>query len=132
MTLQATTALANVTLTTAYSGNQSAAIVIRSRSPVLFVKYTNGDETDLRVQLEISDDGGTTWYLPTTSAGVSLAVVLTVTATGNYRVNLPLVTDGNEFIGNFLSSEQRVRISVLGTSASGSAGTATVTIAGDS
>lgn len=120
------TVLDNATLTAAYAGNQEVRQMRSAGSIIAFVDYSKGDETSMELQFEMSHDG-TNFFVPTTSAGVSLAQILTVTATGKYRVNIPLVSDGTEIIGAIGQPEAHYRLSAKATGGTPT-GTCTVEI----
>ena len=83
----------------------------------------------MEIKMEVSDESTpSTWYSPTTSAGVDLSQILTVSASGSYRASIPLRTDGTEVLGPLGSGERNIRISAKGTGAGSTGGTVTVKV----
>lgn len=77
-----------VTLTSSYSAHTILSVDEQNFLGLL-VKYTKGDETSLQYKVDISVDGGTTWFQQTTEtvSGGTITVAVaerTVAATGNY------------------------------------------------
>ncbi len=103
-----------VTLTTVYTGNESAALPRKGGRPVLLIDYAKGTETSMEVQLEIAENADVTtidYYLPSDDAGASLAQVFTVGASGKYRVAI----SEKAGVGPLATEEQSYRLSAKGT-----------------
>jgi hypothetical protein len=124
------TALDNVQVTESFADNRSLGVRLSAGGVILLVSYTTGTESALEVRVETSSDVAppATWYLPTTSQGVDLSVALSVSATGNYRVSLPFVTDGNELVGPLGTGESLLRVSVRGVGAGSTGGSVSVKV----
>jgi hypothetical protein len=105
--MAAFTVFDNVVLTATYAGNQ-VVVDTAASGFALLIDYTNGDETSLQVQVEVSDDN-VTWFLPADGTGSSLAEVLTTTTTGQYRIHV------SDIIGLFQAGERYCRVSVKAT-----------------
>lgn len=93
----------------------------------LLVKYTKGDETTMELKVEVSVDGGTTWYRQTVESPTGGSIAVTAaervyTGTGNYATNItplkvPMTPTG--------SAKGQIRVSYKGT---GSTPTGTLTL----
>lgn len=112
----------NVTLTTAYTGNQVEFDCYGDI--IVFLDYTKGAETGMAMKVEISPDNGVTWYDRVNSAGVLFNTFADfLVATGKYMSNISKKPAGNGELFGPLKGE-RVRISVQGTA--GANGTLTM------
>jgi hypothetical protein len=81
-----------VTITSSYTAH-TVISVDEQNFLGLLVKYTKGDETSLQLKVEVSVDGGTTYYQQTvdtpTGGAISVAAAeRTYTGTGNYATSI--------------------------------------------
>lgn len=133
--MTSTVALNNVTLTSAFSGNQSAAIGVGHGNLVALINYTQDTETSMQLQLEISPntarDSSQVWYLPITSDGTAASQILTTTSGGLFRLHISEIVVGGEELGWLVSGERSIRISAQATTPGSTPGTVTVTLVGN-
>lgn len=127
-----TTALSGVTLTSAYSGNQSSAVEVGYGVMAILVSYTKGTEASVELKLEYSDENSATpvtWYVPTASNGTDMSEILSVSTTGDYEVSVSMITGPDAQMGPIPPGVRRLRISAKATTPGSVPGTVTVKVA---
>ena len=89
---EAATGLSN--LATAYGTHMVTMDANSTEFAVVYCKYVKGAETSMQVRCEVSEDGGTTYrnvpYI-TNGTGAAGSQELSKTATGNFRMVIPLI-----------------------------------------
>ena len=126
ITLAHGTFAAPLLLTGAYVASSGIKLIPKQRI-AMYVKYTNGDEISMDVELEMTYDG-TNWFVCSLQQGVKH--VFNMTATANLRIGLtgpvPTVSTTGLTVGDVADDEAQLRVKVK---ANGGTPTGTVFVA---